>query len=148
MSALLRGAATVVPLLLVLASTATLHLPLCGALFRCGCVTPWTGGSDHCNIHAAQGPHCPWCAHPGVGTAGFGLTLASPVAAYLLVRRRGASLKTSTFAAAAAVPLAALLSGGATWLATDYPHFLARDARARLGLPAGPLPCSGGGPGH
>ena len=146
MSALLRGAATVVPLLLVLASTATLHLPLCGALFRCGCVTPWTGGSDHCNIHAAQGPHCPWCAHTGVGTAGFALTLASPVAAYVLVRRRGASLRAATLAAVAVVPLGALLAGAATWVATDYPHFLARDARARLGLPPGPLPCGGGAP--
>jgi len=141
-SVLARGAATV-PLLLALALTATLHLPLCGALFRCGCVTPWTGGSDHCNIHAAHGPHCPWCAHPGVGSAGFGLTLASPVAAYVLVRRRGASLSTATLAAVAAVPLAALLAGAATWLATDYPHFLARDARARIALPAGPLDCGG-----
>jgi len=83
-----------------------------------------------------------------VGTAGFGLTLAGPVVAYVLVRRRKAPVVTSTLAAVAAVPLAALLAGAATWLATDYPHFLVRDARARLGLPAGPLACGGGEPGH
>jgi hypothetical protein len=147
MSALGRVAAAVPPLA-VLALTATLHLPLCGALFRCGCVTPWAGGSEHCNIHAAQGPHCPWCAHTGVGAAAFGVTLAGPVVAYVLVRRRKASVGASTLAAVAAVPVAALLSGAATWIATDYPHFLAKDARARLGLPAGPLPCGGGEPGH
>src|SRR5260370_23399565 len=107
----LRRAAAMVPLLLVLTLTATLHLPLCGVLFRCGCVIPWAGGSDHCNIHATHGPHCPWCAHPGVSTAGFGLTLAGPVVAYVLVRRRGASLTTSIFSAVAVVPLAALLAG-------------------------------------
>ena len=28
-----------------------------------------------------------------------------------------------------------------TWLPTDYPHFLVRDARTHLGLPKGPIPC-------
>ena len=45
------------------------------------------------------------------------------------------------FAAALAFPLAALLSAFLTWLPTDYPHFLAREARRTLRLPDGPVRC-------
>ena len=43
-------------------------------------------------------------------------------------------------AALVALPAAAVLAGFLTWLPTDYPHFLAKDARPRLGLPSGPDP--------
>lgn len=114
--------------------------PLCGALFRCGCVGPWSGAAERCNVHAGHGPHCPWCEHVSLGAAGFGLTLAGQWLAFGLARRRGASAAAATAAAVAALPLAALLAGGATWLVTDYPHFLVPDARDRLGLPPGPIP--------
>lgn len=113
--------------------------PLCGALFRCGCVALWSGAAERCNVHAGHGPHCPWCEHPALGAAGFGLTVAAQSLAFSLARRRGASAAASTAAAVAALPLAVLLAGGATWLVTDYPHFVVEDARQRLGLPPGPI---------
>ena len=44
-----------------------------------------------------------------------------------------------TIVAIAALPLAALLAGALTFLLTDYPHFLLHDARARTGIPEGPV---------
>jgi hypothetical protein len=32
-------------------------------------------------------------------------------------------------------------TGALLWLPTDHPHFILRDARSRLGLPAGPISC-------
>ena len=52
-------------------------------------------------------------------------------------------------AALVALPLLSVAGGALAWLPTDYPHFLAENARSRLGLPAGPIPCHGhGGPPH
>ncbi|MBN8733151.1 MAG: hypothetical protein J0L64_21625 [Acidobacteria bacterium] len=35
---------------------------LCGTIFQCGCESLWGAAATHCNIHAAHGRHCPWCA--------------------------------------------------------------------------------------
>ena len=59
-------------------------------------------------------------------------------------RRLG--LLASASAALVALPLLSVGGGALAWLTTDYPHFLVHDARARLGLPAGPLHCYGGPP--
>jgi hypothetical protein len=36
-------------------------LPLCNFYFDCGCAALWAGGSEHCDIHTAGPPDCPWC---------------------------------------------------------------------------------------
>lgn len=45
----------------VLAVDWVFHNPVCDALFRCGCTWNWDGGWAACNVHNAEGPHCPWC---------------------------------------------------------------------------------------
>jgi hypothetical protein len=56
-------------------------MPLCGAMFGCGCSALGTG---HCNIHTPGVPHCPWCAvHKGIGAGVFmGMLLAGIAGAY------------------------------------------------------------------
>lgn len=115
--------------------------PFCGFLFRCGCMAMGMGGAAHCNVHASAGPHCPWCEHAWLGTAGLVLTLAFQGALYGGVFRRSRSAATAAFSAAVAFPLAASVAALLTWLPTDYPHFLRHGTRAALGLPAGPIPC-------
>jgi hypothetical protein len=39
-------------------------LPLCGAIFQCGCSYLWSTRDLHCNIHNPVPPHCPWCIAP------------------------------------------------------------------------------------
>jgi hypothetical protein len=125
--------------LVVLAVTIVFRYPLCHQVFRCGCETMWGGAAEHCNVHAKAGEHCPWCDDRRLGTLGFALTLAAQATAFALVRSRERSVGAATIAAVAALPLAVLLSGGVCWLATDYPHFVVKDARARLGIPPGPI---------
>jgi len=124
--------------LAVAASAVLFFHPLCNAMFRCGCAPAWSGAAEHCNVRAPAGAHCPWCEHRGLGTLGFALTLAGQGLVLRLARRR-VSVAAATLLAVLALPLAAVLSGSLAWLATDYPHFLLKDARARLGVPAGPL---------
>ncbi len=125
--------------LIVLLVTSVFLYPLCNAVFRCGCGTLWGDADARCNVHAQHGAHCPWCDHPGLGTFGYLLTLAGQGAVFALVRRRRGSIAAATLAAVGALPLAILVSAGASWLATDYPHFLVKDARGMLRIPAGPL---------
>jgi hypothetical protein len=133
--------------LAVAAVTGVALLPLCGALHRCGCRAPWAGGERHCNVHNSVGPHCPWCEHMVLGGLATVGTIGGQGLAFLLLRRRGASLGRSALAAVGVLPATLLISGAAAWLLTDYPHFLWEDARARLGIPAGPLRCVVAGPG-
>jgi hypothetical protein len=79
------------------------------------------------------------CDHLPLGALGFALTLVGQAAVFTRVRARRRSVGAATLAAVAALPLAFLLSGGVSWLATDYPHFVVKDARSRLGIPAGPI---------
>jgi hypothetical protein len=125
--------------ILILAVTSVLLYPLCHLVFRCGCETMWGGAGDHCNIHAKQGPHCPWCEDRALGTFGFVLTLGLQAAAFAFVRSRRRLVGAATLTAVAALPLAIFVAGGASWLATDYPHFVVEGMRDRLGVPPGPI---------
>lgn len=58
--------------------TSVFFINLCGALFQCGCQSLWHGADRFCNIHAAHGRHCPWCA---TGVAGQALVYGSMLAA-------------------------------------------------------------------
>lgn len=44
-------------------------LPICDALFDCGCRWFFLSGRQHCNIHHAGPPDCPVCTKPLVGAA-------------------------------------------------------------------------------
>jgi len=66
----------------VIAAAAT-HLPVCDALFGCGCRWFFLGGSAHCNIHHAAPPHCPICADRVLGMS---FTVGLNVAWFALVR--------------------------------------------------------------
>ena len=123
----------------VAAATSVALLPLCALLHRCGCRAPWAGGLDHCNVRNAQGPHCPWCEHEALGALAGAGTLGGQGLAFLAVRRRKGTATRSATAAVAALPISLLVSGAVAWLATDYPYFIVEDARARLGIPNGPL---------
>lgn len=137
---MLRKALAFLP---VAAVTAVLLTPICGALHRCGCQAPWAGGKDYCNAKAASGPHCPWCEHPALGAVASAVVFGGQLLVFGLVSSR-ASLLSAAAAALVALPLLSVAGGALAWLPTDYPHFLAHDARSRLGLPAGPIHCYGG----
>jgi hypothetical protein len=49
--------------------TSVFFIDFCAAVFRCGCVSLWSGADAHCNIHMAGGRHCPWCEHGLVASA-------------------------------------------------------------------------------
>ena len=139
---MLRKALAFLP---VAALSALLLTPICGALHRCGCRAPWAGGLSYCNIHAPSGPHCPWCEHHALGAVATAVVFGGQLAVFALVSGR-ASVLAAAAAALAALPLLSVAGGAVAWLPTDYPHFLAENARSRLGLPAGPIACHGGLP--
>jgi hypothetical protein len=124
---------------LLTALTTIAVYPLCGLAFRCGCLMVGLGGADRCNVHQPMGPHCPWCEHAWLGTAGMVLTLLFQGLVYLLIFNRARSSAAAGFASVLALPPAAALAAFLTWLPTDYPHFLARETRRTLGLPNGPI---------
>src|SRR5688500_2678612 len=68
-------------LLVTAALTALSFLTVCDLIFACGCVPPWAGAADHCDIVRAGLPDCPFCAG---GAARFTLIAAILVAAELL----------------------------------------------------------------
>jgi hypothetical protein len=104
-----------------------------------------SSGATYCNAQAATGPHCPWCEHPVLGGTAAALIVGGQLLVFGLVLRR-ASVPGAAAAALVALPFLSVAAGALAWLPTDYPHFLVHDARARLGLPAGPLHCFGGPP--
>jgi hypothetical protein len=125
----------------VLSLSAVLLLPLCAMAHRCGCSWPWAGAEARCNVHAMSGPHCPWCEHPALGGAAAAGIGAAQAAVFLGLRRRGRSLATAALVSAGSLAVAGPLVTALLWLPTDYPHLFVADARARLGLPAGPVAC-------
>jgi hypothetical protein len=55
--------------LATVALTAVIALPVCNAVFDCGCTWPLLGADAHCDIHHPGPPDCPVCAHPPVAAA-------------------------------------------------------------------------------
>ena len=51
------------------AVTSVLFINFCATVFRCGCVSLWSGADAHCNIHMAGARHCPWCEYGLVASA-------------------------------------------------------------------------------
>ncbi len=54
-------------LAVALAGTAFTLLPICNAIFDCGCTWPMWGAADHCNIHHPGPPDCPLCTNWALG---------------------------------------------------------------------------------
>ena len=107
-----------------------LFTPICGALHRCGCQAPWSGGKTYCNIKQATGPHCPWCEHPALGGVSAALMLGGQLWFRLALGRLA-------LAGPQAPPssrfLRAVVAGGSPG-PTDYPH--PRPRRPRSSGPA------------
>ena len=40
-----------------------LLLPLCSALFQCGCTWECQGADEFCNVRLLPPPHCQWCSN-------------------------------------------------------------------------------------
>jgi hypothetical protein len=102
---------------------AALVHPLCNLFFRCGCTI--FGLAAHCNVHAAAGPRCPWCAHPAsFGIALLAGALTALLAMYLAGRRAPRRFWPRFVAGLAGAVLGLLLDAAATAAASGYPHFL------------------------
>ena len=104
----------------------TFMAPLCGFMFKCGCVWNWAGADSLCNIHHALPPHCPWCAH---GKLGYtlpivGLTLGQFTGGLVTLRLSG-KLALSGLATVLSILPVAFVLGYLTILFTSYPYFLA-----------------------
>ncbi len=56
------------------------YINFCNFVFQCGCRSLWAGAAMACNIHAAHGKHCPWCAHEYAGYAVLALMLMAQFA--------------------------------------------------------------------
>ncbi|NKB89490.1 MAG: hypothetical protein GKS06_14835 [Acidobacteria bacterium] len=59
-----------------LIATGVFFVNICDLVFDCGCASLWAGGAEHCNIHHAEGPRCPWCANPFTAGAGAFVSVA------------------------------------------------------------------------
>lgn len=54
-----------------------LFINFCNLVFQCGCRSWWGGAADHCNIHMAGVPHCPWCTYAASGYLSFAAIVAA-----------------------------------------------------------------------
>lgn len=90
----------------------------CDLLFRCGCEALWAGAAQHCNIHNAAPPHCPWCLDDGIlGQLSFWAIVVSQCGLTLWPGRFGAARAVAAFLAFPAVgAIGGLLAG----LSTQY----------------------------
>ena len=59
-------------LAVALTATAFTLLPICNALFDCGCTWPMWGAADHCNVHQPGPPDCPLCTNWAAGALAAG----------------------------------------------------------------------------
>lgn len=81
----------------------------CDWIYDCGCRAWWNGAAEHCNIHNAEGPRCPWCVQGGIGGyASFTLIVLGQIA--VCFSRREMSLKRRFFFALLTLPILGSLS--------------------------------------
>jgi hypothetical protein len=113
---------------LILAAAGTItslfFINFCAAIFRCGCVSLWSGADAHCNIHLAHGTaeaarHCPWCMNGPVASAvPWALIVAVQVAISFWPRPMHAGVRL--LSAVAAFPAAGALVAVAYGLSAGY----------------------------
>jgi len=99
--------------------TSLFFINFCAAIFRCGCVSLWSGADAHCNIHTAGTHHCPWCAHGQVASAiPWALIVAVQVAISFWPRPMHTGVRLAS--AMVAFPVAGALIAFVYGLATGY----------------------------
>ena len=87
--------------------TSAFFINLCAWIFECGCHALWAGADAMCNIHAAQGRHCPWCSHGTTGYVASMVVLSLPQLAVSVFAPWGRTVRMAT--AVALFPLVGLL---------------------------------------
>jgi hypothetical protein len=125
----------------VLLASAIAYMPFCAVVHRCGCSWPFAGADARCNVHAASGPHCPWCEHWALGASAALAIGGGQVLVFRRLRRQSFSVTASALGAAASFVVIAPIAATLLWIPTDYPHLFQLDARRGLSLPAGPVHC-------
>ena len=108
--------------LAVLAAAAGLtnvfFVQFCDLLYRCGCEALWAGAAQHCNIHNAAPPHCPWCVDGGIlGQFSFWAIVITQCGMTLWPGSLGAARAIAAFAA---FPAVGAVAGVIAGLATQY----------------------------
>jgi hypothetical protein len=99
--------------------TSVFFIDFCAAIFRCGCVSLWSGAAAHCNIHLAGTRHCPWCMNGLVASAApWALIVAVQAAISFWPRPMHAGLRL--VAAVAAFPVAGAVIAVAYGLCAGY----------------------------
>jgi hypothetical protein len=99
--------------------TAMLFINFCHLVFQCGCRSWWGGAADHCNIHMAGVPHCPWCTSDGMsGNLSFGAILV--VQALIAFWPGSQATPVRLLAALLAFPIVGGIGAVAAGLATGY----------------------------
>lgn len=103
----------VLVLLAAVGASGVFFIDLCDAVFGCGCRSLWNGAAEACNIHLADGRHCPWCLYPRGGAIAFSSVLFAQATAIFWPTRLGIWARLAI--AMAALPLVggavALLQG-------------------------------------
>jgi hypothetical protein len=120
-----RTLCVIILLIVAAVGTMTFMAPLCGFMFKCGCVWNWAGASRLCNIHQPSPPHCPWCAHGKLGymLPLLGLTLGQFGGGLVTLRLSGKLFLAALATVLSILPVGFLL-GWITILLTSYPYFL------------------------
>jgi hypothetical protein len=113
------GKASAAAALFAIGLTSVFYIDLCDLIFRCGCDHLWAGADARCNIHNADGRHCPFCSF---GWAGYGITYGGIVApqALLAFRPKRWTLWRRLAAAVLAFPLIGGLQALVLGWATGY----------------------------
>jgi hypothetical protein len=95
-------------------------LPLCGQMFRCGCTL--TSGREHCSMHHADGPQCPWCVASGKASIlCFLVMLPGSAAAVYAASRCSRSVLFGSLIGSITYFLLAAAAGWVTAHAMGYP---------------------------
>ena len=98
--------------------TNVFFIQFCDLLYRCGCEALWAGAAEHCNIHNAAPPHCPWCLDGGeLGQWSFWSIVVSQCGLALWPGRFGALRALATFLA---FPAVGAITGVLAGLGTQY----------------------------
>jgi hypothetical protein len=99
------------------AFTGVFFINWCNLIYQCGCTFLWAGAGAHCNVHAPQPPHCPFCVNTAAAGAAFGLTLMAQGAVSLWP---GPLTRLRAIAAFVASPVVVTTAGAVLGLASGY----------------------------
>ena len=84
--------------------TSVFFINFCATVFRCGCVSLWSGADTHCNVHIQGVKHCPWCSN-GLAASMVPYLIMVAVQAAISFSPRPVSPVIRFVAAAAAFPV-------------------------------------------